>query len=108
MLLVVLNISKSTHVTNKNVCAGIFSVSIKIAARRIRLAGHCQNVTYVDVLKKDAGVQSTNELAGFMENWDDDGLSEDDLESKIPSCNPSEQHLTHAEASVCFLVRRMG
>ncbi|CAK6966806.1 Hypothetical predicted protein [Scomber scombrus] len=42
-------------------------------------------LTYVDVLKKDAGAQSTNELARCMENRDDrkqrwKGSSEDDLE----------------------------
>ena len=96
MLRVVLNISKNTHITNTNLYAGIHRVSDKIAARRMRLAGHCQRhqelpvsklvlwepshghlsrgcptLTYVDVLKKDAGVQSTSELAGCMENRDD-------------------------------------
>ena len=96
MLRVVLNISKSTHITNSNLYAGIPRVSDKIAARRMRLAGHCQRhqelpasklvlwepthghrsqvrpaLTYVDVLKKDAGAQSTAELAGCMENRDD-------------------------------------
>ena len=42
MLRVVLNISKSTHITNENLYAGIFRVSDKIAARRMSLAGHCQ------------------------------------------------------------------
>ena len=96
MLRVVLNIDKSTHVTNERLYAGIFRVSDKIAARRMRLAGHCQRhqelpasklvlwepthghrsrgrptPTYVDVLKKDTGAQTTNELAGCMENQDD-------------------------------------
>ena len=35
MLRVVLNISKSAHVTNENLYAGIFRVSDKIAARRM-------------------------------------------------------------------------
>ena len=96
MLRVVLNINKSTHVTNNILYAGIPRVSDKIAARRMRLAGHCQRhqelpasklvlwepthghrsrgrptLTYVDVLKMDTGVQSTSELAGCMANRDD-------------------------------------
>ena len=96
MLRAVLNISKSIHVTNKILYEGIPRVSEKIAVRRMRLAGHCQRhgelsaselvlwepthghrsrgrptLTYVDILKKDAGAQSTNELAGCMENRDD-------------------------------------
>ena len=91
----VLNISKSTHVTNKILYEGIPRVSEKIAVRRMRLAGHCQRhrellasklvlwetthgqrlrgrptLTYVDILKKDAGAESTNELARCMENRD--------------------------------------
>ena len=91
MLRVVLNISKNAHVT-ESLYAGIFRVSDKIAARRMRLAGHCQRhqelpasklvlwepthghrsqgrptLTYVDVLKKDAGA---HELATCMENRD--------------------------------------
>ena len=95
MLRVVLNISKSAHVTNENLYAGIFRVSNKIAARRMRVVGHCQRhqelpakvvlwepthghwsrgrptLTYVDVLKNDTGAQSTHELARCMENRDD-------------------------------------
>ena len=69
MLPVVLNISKSAHVTNENLYAGIFRVSNKIAARRMRLVGR-PTLTYVDVLKKDTGAQSTHELARCMENQD--------------------------------------
>ncbi|KAJ8361351.1 hypothetical protein SKAU_G00178760 [Synaphobranchus kaupii] len=96
MLRAVLKISKSEHVTNKNLYEGTPRVSEKIAARRMRLAGHClrhrelpaselvlwepthgrrsrgrPTLTYVDVLKKDAGAQSTDELARCMENRDD-------------------------------------
>ena len=96
MLRVVLNINKSTHVTNNILYAGIPRVSDKIAVRRMRLAGHCQRhqelpasklvlwepthghrsrgrptQTYVDILKMDTGVQSTSELAGCMANRDD-------------------------------------
>ena len=38
----VLNISRSTHVTNKILYEGIPRVSEKITGRRMRLAGHCQ------------------------------------------------------------------
>ena len=90
MLRVVLNISKSAHVTNENLLyAGIFRVSNKIAARTMRLVGHRQRhqelpasklvlwepthgrptLTYVDVLKKDAEAQSTDELAGRVLNF---------------------------------------
>ena len=96
MLRAVLNISRNVHVTNKTLYEGIPRVSDKVAARRMRLAGHCQRhqelpasklvlwepthgrrsrgrptLTYVDVHKKDAGAQSTDELAGCMENRDD-------------------------------------
>ena len=96
MLRAVLNISKSVHITNRILYEGIPRVSDKIAVRRLRLAGHCQRhrelpasklvlwepthghrsrgrpaLTYVDILKKDAGAQSTMELARCMENRDD-------------------------------------
>ena len=96
MLRAVLNINESAHVSNNILYAGIPRVSDKIAARRMKLAGHCQRhqelpasklvlwepthgyrsrgrptLTYVDVLKRDAGAQSTSELAGCMENRDD-------------------------------------
>ena len=96
MLRAVLNISKSVHVTNEFLYEGIPRVSGKIAARRMRLAGHCRRhpelpasklvlwepthghrsrgrpaLTYVDILKKDAGAQSTKELERCMENRDD-------------------------------------
>ena len=81
---------------NQTLYEGMPRVSDKVAARRMRLAGHCQRLqelpasklvlwepthghrsrggqtlTYVDVLKKDVGAQSTSELAGCMENRDD-------------------------------------
>lgn len=88
MLCVVLNISKSMHIKNKNLYAAVPRMKNKIAARRMRLAGHCsrhqelsasklvlleptqgvrsqggQTLHIVDVLKKDVGTQSTDELA---------------------------------------------
>ena len=84
MLRVVLNINKSAHISNNILYAGIPRVSDKIAARRMRLAGHCQRhqelpasklvlwepthghrsrgrptLTYVDVLKMDTGAHRT-------------------------------------------------
>ena len=96
MLRVVLNINQGEHITNKRLYGTLPSVSKKIAVRRMRLAGHCHRhqelpaqklvlwepthghqsrgrptPTYVDVLKKDAGAESTNELARCMENRND-------------------------------------
>ena len=42
MLRAVLNINESAHVSNNILYAGIPRVSDKIAARRMKLAGHCQ------------------------------------------------------------------
>ena len=96
MLRVVLNINQDEHITNQRLYGALPSVSEKIAVRRMRLAGHCHRhrelpvkklvlwepthghrsrgrptSTYVDVLRKDAGAESTKELARFMENRDD-------------------------------------
>ena len=84
MLRVVLNISQDQHITNQCLYGALPSVSEKIAVRRMRLAGHCHRhrelpaqklvlwepthghrsrgrptSTYVDVLRKDAGAEST-------------------------------------------------
>ena len=96
MLRVVLNTKQGEHITNKQLYGKLPNVSKKIAVRKMRLAGHCHRhqelptrklvlwepthgrrsagrpkPTYVDVLKKDAGAESTNELARCMENRDD-------------------------------------
>ena len=42
MLRVVLNINKIAQVTKNFLYAGIPRVSNKVAARKMRLAGHCQ------------------------------------------------------------------
>ena len=42
MLRAVLNIRKTAHVTNKSLYGGMPKVSQRIAARRMKLAGHCQ------------------------------------------------------------------
>ena len=86
MLRAVLNISKTAHVTNKSLYGGMPRVSQRIAARRMKLAGHCQRhqelpagrlvlwepthghrsrgrpaPTYVDLLKDDVGSQDTRQ-----------------------------------------------
>ena len=96
MLRVVLNIDPCDHVTNEHLYSGLPKLSDKVAARRMKLAGHChrhrelpasrlvlwepnegrrhpgrQTLTYVDVLKKDAGVSSPQELAGCMDERED-------------------------------------
>ncbi|KAJ8338626.1 hypothetical protein SKAU_G00354120 [Synaphobranchus kaupii] len=97
MLRVVLKSNQNEHVTNKRLYGEALRVSKKVAVRRMRLAGHCQRhlelpasklvlwepthghrsrgrptLTYVDVLRKDVGAETTEELAGCMEdreNW---------------------------------------
>ena len=96
MLRAVLNISKTAHATNKSLYEGIPRVSHKIAARRMKLAGHCQRhqelpagrlvlwepthghrsrgrptPSYVKILRDDAGAETTSELARCTENRDD-------------------------------------
>ena len=91
MLRAVLNIAQNEHVTNRQLYGELPRLSDKIAARRMRLAGHCHRhqelpasklvlweplhghrsrgrptATYVDVLKKDAGAETAGELAGCM------------------------------------------
>ena len=92
MLRAVLNVDQNTHITNKDLYGQLPRLSKKVAARRMRLAGHCHRhrelpasrlvlwepthghrsrgrpaLTYVDILKKDAGTESSSELAGCME-----------------------------------------
>ena len=91
MLRKALNIHWSDRVTNVTLYGKLPKVSDKIAARRLRLAGHCQRhpelgaqrlilwepthghrgrgkprLTYVDQLKRDTGATSTGELAAMM------------------------------------------
>ena len=42
MLRAVLNINQDVHVTNKHLYGGLPGLSEKVAARRMRLTGHCQ------------------------------------------------------------------
>ena len=96
MLRVVLNIDPREHIANKQLYSGLPRLSDRIASRRMKLAGHCHRhhelpasklvlwepkhghrlpgghtLTYVDVLRKDAGVNSSQELAGCMEDRED-------------------------------------
>ena len=96
MLRVVLNIDPHEHITNEQLYSGLPRISDRVAARRMKLAGHCyrhqelpasklvlwepkhghrlrggHTLTYVDVLRKDAGVTNTQELAGCMEDRED-------------------------------------
>lgn len=93
MLRKALNIHWSSYTTNEQVYGQLPRVTDKIAARRLRLAGHChrhpelctqklvlwepthgtksrggQRTTYVDTLKRDTGATSTQELATLMED----------------------------------------
>ena len=96
MLHVVLNIDPCEHVTNEHLYSGLPKLSDRVAARRMKLTGHCQRnrelpasrlvlwepndgprhpgrktLTCMDVLKKDAGVSISQELAGCMEERKD-------------------------------------
>ena len=96
MLRAVLNVDQNAHITNKDLYGRLPRLSQKVASRRMKLAGHCHRhrelpasrlvlweptrghrsrgrsaLTYVDVLKKDAGAESSSELAGCMENRED-------------------------------------
>ena len=95
MLHVVLNIDRSAHTSNEDLYRGRPKLSSKIAARRMRLAGHCHRhkelpagtlvlweptpgqgrrsqggatKTFVDTLKNDTGAE---EIARYIENRDD-------------------------------------
>ena len=91
MLRTALNIRWQDHITNEEVYGYLPKVSWKIAERRCRLAGHCvrhpeeeasktvlwiptggrvnrgrKATTYIDTLKRDTGLQDTNELGASM------------------------------------------
>ncbi|KAJ8347639.1 hypothetical protein SKAU_G00262280 [Synaphobranchus kaupii] len=95
MLRAALNIDQNVHVNNMRLYGGRPRLSEKIAARRMRLAGHCHRhrelpasklvlwepspgrgrrsrgrptPTFVDILKKDVGAETTGEIAGCMED----------------------------------------
>jgi hypothetical protein len=93
MLRTVLNISWRQRVTNIVLYGELPRVGDKVAARRMQLAGHCyrhpelaasglilwepthghrtrggQRKTYIDILKKDTGLEDTSELAVCMQD----------------------------------------
>ena len=95
MLRVVLDIKWYHHVPNNEMYGSMSRVGDTVAARRMQLAGHCfrhkelpasdliiwaptqgartrgrRRVTYVDILKRDAGVESDGELATCMMDRD--------------------------------------
>ena len=99
MLRAVLYIDRSAHTSNEDLYRGRPKLSSKIATKKMRLAGHCHRhkeelpagklvlweptpseghrsrggatKTYVDTLKKDTHLETTEEMAGCMENRDD-------------------------------------
>ena len=95
MLRMVRNISWKSHTTNKELYGHLPKVSIKIAERRLGLAGHCvrhpeeiasnlvlwnpthgrantggQTIDFVDQLYRDTDLTSTKELRNAMEDRD--------------------------------------
>ena len=95
MLRMALNVSWKAHMTNEQLYGNLPPVTSKIAARRLRLAGHCirhpeeiasqfvlwepqhghtnrgrKPVNYVDLLKRDTGIESTEDLRGAMLDHD--------------------------------------
>ena len=91
MLRMAYHISWKDKITNERLYAGLPPVSSKVASRRLKLAGHCirhpeeeaselvfwepshgrrnvgrRAVTYVDVLKQDTGLETTDELKTAM------------------------------------------
>ena len=96
MLRAALNISWRLHMPNEELYGELPRVSNKVAAKRMDLAGHCychpklasnklilwepthgqtqrgrQKMTYVQVLRRDAGVEIAGKLAVCMCNRDD-------------------------------------
>ena len=89
----VFNVNWSERITNEKLYGKLPRLSDKIAARRLRLAGHCQRhpelgahrlilwepthgqrrrgrprTTFVDQLKRDTGTTTTGELAAMMKD----------------------------------------
>ena len=98
MLRVVLNINWNEHVTNEQLYGGLPRLSDKVASRRMQFAGHCHRhpelpagrlvlwepsparghrsrghptASFVEVLARDAGVESSAELARCMDERED-------------------------------------
>ena len=95
MLRMALNVSWKQHMTNVQLYGSLPPVSSKIAARRLRLAGHCvrheeeiasqfvlwqpshghvnrgrKPVDYIDLLKRDTGIDTTEDLQSAMNDRD--------------------------------------
>jgi len=93
MLRMALNVSWKEHPTNAILYGNLPKIGDKIASRRLQLAGHChrhpdltahkvvlwepthgtkkrgrQKMTYIGVLKKDTGAETTSELAALMQD----------------------------------------
>ena len=91
MLRMALNVSWREHRTNEHLYGDLPKLSHKIAERRCKLAGHCvrhpeeeasktilweptegrvnrgrKTTNYIDVLKRDTGLNNTNELRTAM------------------------------------------
>ena len=91
MLRMALNVSWKQHMTNEQLYGNLPPVTSKIAARRLRLAGHCirhpeevasqlvlweplhghvsrgrKPVDYIDQLKRDTGIELTEHLQHAM------------------------------------------
>ena len=89
----VFNVNWSERITNEKLYGKLPRLSDKIAARRLRLSGHCQRhpelgahrltlwepthwqrrrgrprTTFVDQLKRDTGTTTTGELAAMMKD----------------------------------------
>ena len=95
MLRKAMDVHWSSHTTNDELYGDLPRANIKIAERRLRLAGHCHRhpelstqklilwepnhgtlrrgrprATYVDTLKRDTGTTNTHDLASMMEDRD--------------------------------------
>ena len=95
MLRMAYNVSWKDRLTNEELYGGLPKISVKVASRRMKLAGHCirhpeeeasklvlwepsrgkrnvgrQAVTYIDNLKRDTGMESTEEIRTAMMDKD--------------------------------------
>ena len=93
MLRMALNVSWQSHTTNEVLYGNLPKVCDKIAVRRLKLAGHCSRhpeevasnlilwqpthgsvnrgrrcTTFIDVLKKDTGLENIEELKSVMQD----------------------------------------
>ena len=91
MLRKALNVSWQEHIENKNLYGNLPPVSVKVRARRMRIAGHNvrhpelsanplilweptqgksnrgrRRLTYIDMIRKDTGLKDKNEIKAIM------------------------------------------